>query len=244
MTQTVVLVETLKLALKSHGKTYRDVALALDLSEASVKRLFATNSLSLRRLDEICQLMGMEISDLVSLMATRLATTRELSEAQERDIVADSKLLLVVVCVLNKLTFEEILEEYTISESLLIQKLARLDRLRIIELLPKNRIKLLISSNFSWRENGPIQQFFHAKVKQEFFDSRFAGAAERLLSLNGLLSSASNEVFQRKMERLAEDFAELQRDDERLVLNERCGTTIVLAIRQWEFALFEQFRRA
>jgi transcriptional regulator with XRE-family HTH domain len=243
MAQTVFLIETLKQALKSHGKTYRDVAQTLNLSEASVKRLFSGNNMSLERLDETCQMMGMEISDLVKMMTGRVTKTKELTEKKEREIVDDPQLLLVAVCVLNKFTFSEILEHYLISETELIRKLAHLDRLHIIELLPKNRIKLLISSNFSWRENGPIQQFLQAKVGQEFFASRFGKPSEKLLSISGLLSDASNEIFQRKMERLAQEFSELQRDDERLNLSERHGTTIVLAIRQWEFGLIEKYKR-
>ncbi len=244
MAQTIALVETLKQALKAHGKTYRDVAHALELSEASVKRLFASNSLSLQRLDQICNLMSIEITDLVQMMNGRVSKTKELSEAQEQQIVDDTVLLVVAVCVLNKFTFEDIIAEYAISETDLIQKLAHLDRLKIIELLPKNRIKLLISSNFSWRENGPIQRFFQAKVEQEFFASRFDKKTERLISVSGLISLASNELFQRKMERLAEEFTDLQRDDERLPLTERRGTTMVLAVRQWEYGLFSQLKQA
>ncbi len=243
MGQTAVLVETLKQTLKSHGKTYRDVAAALALSEASVKRLFASNGLSLQRLDDICQMMGMEISDLVQVMSGRAAKTMELSETLEQQVADDPLLLLVAVSVLNKFTFEDILAKYAISDTELIQKLAHLDRLKIIELLPKNRIKLLISPNFRWRENGPIQRFFQDEVGQEFFASRFDQRTESLVSVSGLLSLTSNELFQRKMARLAEEFADLQRDDERLPLSERHGTTMVLAIRQWEYGLFERLKR-
>ena len=202
----------------------------------------ASIGLSLQRFDQICQMMGMEISDLVMMMSGRVTKTKELSEAQEQKIVDDTMLLVVAVCVLNKFTFSEIIEEYAITETELIQKLAQLDRLKIIELLPKNRIKLLISSNFSWRENGPIQRFFQSKVEQEFFASRFDKKAERLISVSGLVSFASNELFQRKMERLGEEFSDLQRDDEQLPLTERRGTTMVLAVRQWEFGLFSQLK--
>jgi hypothetical protein len=45
------------------------------------------------------------------------------------------------------------------------------------------------------------------------------------------------------MERVAEEFSDLQRDDERLPLQQRHGTTMALAIRQWEYGLFEQLKR-
>jgi hypothetical protein len=38
----------------------------------------------------------------------------------------------------------DITNEYKIKEAECIQKLAQLDRLKIIELLPKNKIKLLV----------------------------------------------------------------------------------------------------
>jgi len=137
MAQTVLLIDTLKQALKSHGLTYRDVATALGLSEASVKRLFAGNKLSLQRLDQICQLMGMEITDLTAMLSARHPKTEALSIAQEQEIADDVVLLLVAICVLNKFTFDEIREHYAITKTELIRKLAHLDRLKIIELFGK-----------------------------------------------------------------------------------------------------------
>ena len=40
MAQVSALIATLKRQLKAHGKTYADLALALNLSEASIKRMF------------------------------------------------------------------------------------------------------------------------------------------------------------------------------------------------------------
>ncbi len=68
MSQTAALIDTLKKTLKANGLTYRKVADKLKLSEASVKRLFAGQNISLNRLEQICQLMDMEISDLVNKM--------------------------------------------------------------------------------------------------------------------------------------------------------------------------------
>jgi len=123
-----------------------------------------------------------------------------------------------------------------------VQKLAQLDRLRIIELLPGNRIKLRIAANFNWLPNGPIQQFFHDKVQQDFFNSRFDKQHEKLLVLNGLLSKQSNREFQKKLQRLASEFEQLNREDAALPMDERHGTTAVLAMREWQYSLFEGFR--
>jgi len=62
MSQTGPLVDALKRALRQHGFTYVDVARALDLSESSVKRLFARKDLTLERLERVCALMQLEMT--------------------------------------------------------------------------------------------------------------------------------------------------------------------------------------
>ncbi len=243
MPQTQQLIETLKFALKAQKRTYADVANVLALSEASVKRLFAEKNLSLLRLEEICQMLDMEISDLVQLMNQRAQRIEQLTQEQEAEIAGDRVLLLVTVCALNRWTLDEILDHFNIREVDAIRCLTRLDRLKIIDLLPGNRIKLLISPNFHWIDNGPIRQLFRSRLQDDFFNSRFDRQSEKLVILNGMLSRKSNAVLQKKMERLAREFAELNDDDAGLPLEQRHGVTMVVAMSDWRFGLFAGLRR-
>ncbi len=244
MAQSTRLIQTLKKTLKSYGLTYADVAQHLNLSEASIKRLFSETNISLARLDQICELMNMEISDLVRQMREQSENRISgLSKAQEREIASDIGLLLVTVCVLNHWSLKDIVEHFTLTKPQCIQYLATLDRLKLIELLPKNKIKLLISAHFKWRENGAIQHFFQKNVLADFFNSRFDKRHEQFIVLNGMLSEKSNQVFQYKIDKLALDFDELTNQDVRLPLAEKKGYSAVLAIRPWRFGIFEQFVR-
>ena len=245
MAQTQQLIDALKRSLKAHGMTYADVASHLDLSEANIKRLFSKRTFTLERLDQICQMMEMEISDLVQEMNERAGATAitGLSIEQEAEIAGDLELLLVTVCVLNRWTMENIMQRFHISETKCIQHLAKLDRLQLIELLPRNRVKVLVARNFKWQENGPIQRFFQEKIEADFFASRFDRAEERLVVVNGMLSESSNRVFQRKMEHLAREFDELNDDDAKLPLEQRLGTTVVIAMRPWSYGLFDSLRK-
>lgn len=243
MAQSLHLINTLKKALKGHGLTYADIAKKINMSEASIKRMFSEKNFSLKRLEELCQCMDLEISDLLSLMKEDEQNISQLSEAQEKEIVNDLTLLLVTVCVLNRWSLKDIISHYKISETEGIQYLAKLDRLKIIELLPKNKIKLLVASNFTWIENGPIQQFFQSKVEKDFFNTRFKKANERLFVINGMLAENSNAVFQKKMEKLVKEFNDLNDSDAGLPIDDRHGTTVVMAIRQWEYGLFEHIRK-
>jgi DNA-binding Xre family transcriptional regulator len=244
MSQTREIINTLKKALKAQGKTYADVAVAIGLTEASVKRLFAQQSFSLARLDQVCQLLDIEVSDLIQLMNEQRQSLQQLTVEQEKELIGNMKLLIVAVSVLNRWTMDDILSWYTISEHECVRHLAKLDRLKIIELLPGNRIKLLVAPNFSWLENGPIQFFFQKKIGQEFFNTRFNRDDECLVVLNGMLSVQSNAEFQRKLKRLAREFDALNNDDAALELEERHGTTLVLAMRGWQYGLFKPFLKA
>lgn len=243
MPQINSLLTTLKKALKSHGITYAELAPKLDLSEASVKRLFAEQTISLQRLEQICQLMELEISDLVQMMNEQQPRLQHLSIEQEQEITQDLILLLITVSVLNRWTLADIISYYTLSENECIQKLARLDKLKIIELLPKNKIKLLVAPNFSWRENGPIQRFFQANIANEYFKTKFKDDDECLVVLNGMLSPHSNGEFQRKLKKLAREFDDINNDDASLPLEQRNGVTVVMAMRNWQYGLFKPLLR-
>lgn len=245
MAQTSALITTLKKLLRRHNKTYADVAICLELSEASVKRLFAEQNLSLQRLDTICTLLDIEISDLVHEMkAEQKRPISELTHAQEKQIADDLNLMMVTVCVLNRWSLNDIVTRYRFKETEVIRYLALLDRLRIIELQPNNRIKLLIAPNFKWRDDGPIMQLFRAKIETEYFRTTFTKSSEKLLVLNGMLSPASNEVFQRKMAQLAHEFDQLSKDDAHFPIGERNGSTVLIGIRDWDYErLFADYRR-
>jgi len=243
MSQTRPIIDTLKKELRKQGITYKQVAHGLGLSEASVKRLFSENSFTLARLEQVCVLLNLEIADLVHQMEKNLDLTTHLSLEQERELVADTKLLLMAHFLMNKLDFSDIIRIYDISETEGIRLLAKLDRMKIIELLPGNRVKLLISSKFKWINNGPIQRFHEQKVLTEFFDSKFEGAGEFRIFISGMLSRNANAEIIRKIKRLADETNELKSDSESLPLEQRFGTSLMVAIRPWEVEIFDRLRR-
>lgn len=244
MAQTTQLIDTLKRMLKLHRFSYADVAQQLSLSQASVKRLFSEQSFSLERLDKVCQMMEVEISDLVAEMSAHSRVmVSELSLEQEQQIADDVALLLVTVCILNRWTISQLMDHFRLSEHQCIQHLAVLDRLKLIELLPENKVKLRIAPNFKWRDNGPIQHFFQQKIAADFFDSSFTQQQEQLIVINGMLSKAGMAIFQRKLAQLVHEFDELNNDDAALPLGQRTGTTVVLATRSWQYGLFDSLRK-
>jgi hypothetical protein len=243
MAHTAALVEVLKRELKTRGVTYADLALKLKLSEASVKRMFSRRDFTLKRLDEICRGAQIEFAELARAVVRDETLISHLTLEQEREIVSDRKLFLIAVCALNYVTFDQIVETYDIAAAECVQLLARLDKLKFIELLPGNRVKLLVSRTFSWLPDGPIQRFFNNQAHNEFFRSRFNRPDEFMLVVNGMLSTTSSAELVTRLKRITREFSDLHNDDSRLPLGERSPMTLLVAVRHWQLQAFAELRR-
>ncbi len=243
MSQSQAMIDTLKVVLRQQGKTYQDVAEALQLSQASIKRLFSEKTFSLARFEQVCAFVDLTLSDLIRLMEKQAALITHLTHEQEKELVGDVHLLLMANCLLNHWSFSDVIQTYTIDELPGIQLLAKLDRMKIIALLPGNRVKLRVSREFSWLSDGPIQRFYERSVQTDFLGSSFNGPGELRVFTSGMLSRQSNQQVMTKAQRLAQEFNQLHREDETLPLDERFGTSLVLAMRPWELAIFADLRR-
>ncbi len=239
MSETRGLIQALKQALRQHPMTYAEVATGLGMSEANVKRLFASERITLDRVEAICRLIDMGLSDLFALYSAGREQIQQLSEEQEQELVADARLLLVAVCVRNELNFVEILQYHHLSETELIRCLAKLDRLKVIDLLPGNRIRLRIDRNFRWIENGPIEQFYRKTIQHEFINGRFEADGRRFCF--GMLGRNSQALLKKRLEALAYDFIQLHLADRALPWDQRNSVGLLMALREWEFSILSPY---
>jgi len=200
MSETSLLTSCLKRALRARGFTYADIAIPLELSEASVKRLFSEKSFSLKRMELVCRHIGLSLSDLMKMVERDQEYISQLTEEQETILVSDNRLVLVTLLVFSDWTFDLMQKICTFSKPELIQLLVKLDKLGLIELLANNHFKLLTAKNFSWRANGPALQYFKANIQSDFFSTDFSEANERLYMLTGMLSEERRLEFTKKLE--------------------------------------------
>jgi DNA-binding Xre family transcriptional regulator len=238
------LVDSLKRTLKARGITYATLARQLDLSEATVKRMFSTGAINLKRLDEICQALDVGLAELATEARSGRDPLAELSVEQEQALVDDPALMLGMYLVLNRWQQDEVLARYALSETQWTLLLARLDRLGVIELLPGNRTRPRTQRNFRWRPEGPMQRFFQQRLLPEFFGRAFDGEQDRLLLLSGMVSPASAALIDRRLKEVAEEFDLAMEQDAKLPAAERLGVSLVLARRPWSLGLFSDLRKA
>ncbi len=243
MTSSTRIIDTLKRQLKVRGITYKGLAEYLDLSESAVKHMFSTGNFSLRRLDDICAVLELDIGDLVDISESHRQKIEQLSEENEQEIVADPRLLLVAYCLVNYWSFDEIIQRYDISPQAGLKYLRKLDRMRVIELQPGDRVRLLVANNFGWRKNGAIEKFFRSRVQTEFFSHDFQDDSSIRIVKNGMLTRKSQLQLIEKLKAIGELFDDTTWDERKLSATERRGTTMVLAIRHWFFEGFRHLER-
>jgi transcriptional regulator with XRE-family HTH domain len=243
MAEAAAFVEGLKRHLKARKITYAEVAKSLRVSEASVKRMFSKGSFTLDRFEQICQFAGTSITQLARETDSGKVHVSQLTLEQEKEIIRDRKLLLIALCALNQLTLEQIVDTYSVSKTECIQLLVKLDRIKFLELLPNNQVKLLVARTFSWLPEGPIQQYFKARAQNEYFRSQFGGPDEILLLVSGMLSPASTQLMLSRLKRVANEFSEMHNADAGLALSGRRPASLVVAMRPWELDEFRELRR-
>jgi len=244
MKQTQAIHAALKKLMRSRGKTYADAAGVLDLSQASIKRLFSQQALSVSRLEALCDWLHVDVQDLVRMSREQEPLTTQLGEDQEAVLLADTGLLLVTYLLLNHWTQEEILETYGFSRPELTRRMFRLQELGLVEVLPFDRVRLRTARNFSWRRDGPVQRFFADQVLKEFLSSAFEEPGETMEFVSGMLSRKSILELQGRIAELARGFDDLVEFDLGLPAEERLGSSLYVAFRSWEFSDFSALRKS
>jgi transcriptional regulator with XRE-family HTH domain len=242
MPHAITLVDTLKRLLKARGITYGDLAGRIDMSEASVKRMFSQKNFTLQRLDEILVASGIEFDELSAAQNTPTLIS-QLTLAQEREIIGDPRLLVVAVSAMNHIGFDDIVRIYDMSEAQVTRYLLRLDKIGFLELLQNNRVKLLISRTFGWIANGPIQTYFRHEAAADYLDSRFDGEGEMMRLVNVMLSRQSSVALLERLKQVAAEFSLQHQHETRLPFEQKHAISFIVAARPWVPRAFKSLLR-
>ena len=232
----------LKAHFKARGMTYADVARALKVSEPTVKRIFATRNCTLERLDALCELAQVDLADLARGLPRAERLLDRLTHEQEEELVRDPALLLVAVAAIHQVRVDEILQVYRLDEAQCIKLLVRLEKLGILELHERNRIRLLLSRTFAWIPDGPIMRYVISQAT-DFFDYSFDGPGEVMRVLNLRISKDAQVALLRQMEQLAREYAEQAAADAYLPLDQRPALSVLFAARAWWPRIFKGLSR-
>ncbi len=232
----------LRMHLKARGMTYAEVARALKISEATVKRIFATKSCTLERLDSICDLLQVDLAELARGAPRDDKLISRLTPQQEQELMAEPALLLVAICAIQQMRVDEIVHLYDLDEAQCVKLLLKLERIGIVEVHENNRIRLRLARTFAWNPDGPIMRYARSQAP-DFFNHAFEGPGEFMRMVTVRVSGEARMALLRRLEQVAREYDDQHRADSRLPLEQRYPLSVMLAVRYWEPALFKALRR-
>ncbi|MBL8481679.1 MAG: helix-turn-helix transcriptional regulator [Rhodocyclaceae bacterium] len=236
------LFDALKLHFKARGLTYADAARALGISEASVKRIFSRRDCTLERFAALCELVQVDLGELVRGQPRSRRLLTRLTWEQEQTLVGDTRLLLVAVCALNQIRVDEMLAAYRLERSECIALLLRLEGLGLLELHPNDRIRLSVARTFAWIPNGPIMRYMSERAA-DYFRHPFDAPGESMRIVSVRVSAAAALGLVARLEQIAREYAEQHAADAVLPLAERPALSVCLAVRHWEPPEFRALAR-
>ncbi len=236
MSQTQNLLQSLKKCLRARGLTYRDVAVALEISEPSVKRIFSEQTFSLQRLEDVCRFLDLSFYDLARM--TRHDGEEEITQLtlqQERGLANDPLVLTYFYLLLTGRTPAKISKEFGLDAQQQTSMLVRLSKLKLVELLSNNNGRLLTGRRIDWRRDGPIRKLYQRQVQSAFMESKFDGGDEMFRFDTGELSAASVSVLTKKFEKLSQEFDEFAELDISTPAAKKKAYGLMLGFRPWTF---------
>lgn len=238
------LLVALKRLLRERGWRYADLAAALGVSEPTIKRVLSSGRMDLARLEQICDALDIDFFELARSARGTRESRRHLTLHQEQALAAEPRLMTVFHLLCQGWRTAAIGEGYGLKPPELVRLLAQLDRLRLLELLPGNHVRLRVPRDFSWRDDGPVRARYLQMASHEFLRDDFAAAEAHFALEIRELGEASVATLRRKVDKLVADFKEAAELDVSLPSERRRSVGMLVALRPWVFSLAESLRTA
>jgi DNA-binding Xre family transcriptional regulator len=231
--------QALKIILKSKDKKYIEVAQWLGLSESSVKRLFSKGTLTLPQMEALCQKLKLDFVDLVQTANATRPLPTALTLEQEQELVADIDLFRIFYLLFRKWSARQIATAYNMDDVTITRSLLTLEELGLLELLPENRVKLLVSSQLKWLPDGPIATLFRNDVTQDFLAECLETHPDHLLIFIPCeLSEEGARRIKKTLLTFAADVQDVSELEAKVQKRQSKGHGVLLAMRPWVHPLF------
>ncbi|MBX2988372.1 MAG: helix-turn-helix transcriptional regulator [Bdellovibrionaceae bacterium] len=214
---SAALLTALKRALKSKGVTYKELAEELGLSESGVKKMLTAKDLSLSRLMEICDWLGVPASDLVRLAEKEDIREVELSDEQSRALAADPLLFRLFWRLLEQEGLLAVARAEGLTAAQMKKHLLKLESLELLRVNADGRVRLRHRGLYRWKPGNPLVDRLNREWSRLTLD-RVLKAPPTALSVHRLsalkLTEGSIRELIQGMNELADEFARRARREE------------------------------
>lgn len=219
------------------------MAEALGVSESSVKRLLGSKKIGLDRIEKICEATGISFSEVCKLAEWQdedpfLTLTFE----QEKTLSESPRLLHYFTLLTDGYKPQQIEKEFQISPAESKKFLFTLDKCNLIELHPKDKVKLIKNGLFRFRREGPVGKMVFQQLKEGYLYSDFKAADEFLRFGMRRLSGAALGKLKLKIEKIFLELEEEAHYEMQIESNEK-EYGVLFAFRPWHYSIMNVLKR-
>lgn len=221
--------------MKSSGVTYDQLALKLSLSTATIKRLLNGHiPMSIVRLEEVCRILGIDFYELARISKYGIkAQVTFLTLEQEKTLADNEELFVVFYLVVMGKSFEEIINEYRFTRSQIIKLASKLETLDILELHPKNKLKMKVYRKSRWNFDGPLHKKYMIAMAKEFAQEVYEKQDSFRFFFNCPVSAESRNIVLSKMRDLTREIERLSETDLNIEKKTETSMNIFIGAREW-----------
>lgn len=243
MSQIDQFLMALKRALKNKQWNYRQVAEALHMSESSVKRLLSNKKISLDRIEKICEATGISFSDVCKLAEWQNEDPYlVLSFEQEKILSENPRLLHYFTLLTEGLSPQKIEKNFQISSAESKKYLFTLDKCNLIELHPKDKVKLIKNGLFRFRRDGSVGQVIFNQIKDSYLYSDFKANDEFFRFSMRRLSAGALGKLKSKIEKLYLELEEEAGYEMQIEGNDK-EYGVLFAFRPWTYSIMNVLKK-
>lgn len=219
------------------------MAEALGVSESSVKRLLGSKKIGLDRIEKICEATGISFSEVCKLAEWQdedpfLTLTFE----QEKTLSESPRLLHYFTLLTDGYKPQQIEKEFQISPAESKKFLFTLDKCNLIELHPKDKVKLIKNGLFRFRREGPVGKMVFQQLKEGYLYSDFKAADEFLRFGMRRLSGAALGKLKLKIEKIFLELEEEAHYEMQIESNEK-EYGVLFAFRPWHYSIMNVLKK-
>ena len=224
-----------KSSLKAKNIIYRDLAKSLNLSESSIKRILASKSISLERIDEICRVCDISFSEVCrNANFEEDVSSYTVTKEQEKILAENPRLLHYFILLNDGLSPAKIEKNFEITTQESKKNLLHLDKINLLELHPRDRIKLKNKTGtLRFRKDGAVGKILFAQTKNNYLNHDFESNLDYIRFVTNVFAEESLIKFKKKFDKIVSELQEESRMASSIDPKGLHDMGVLLAFRPW-----------
>lgn len=223
----MMILQTIKKMLKTQKISYQDLALQIGMSESGVKKLLTAKDISVTRLSQIAEILGVGLADLMKMSEDQNIKSVRLTKKQEESLFENSSLFRVFwLLAIEEKNQNEIKRIEKLNAQQLERLFLKLETLDLLRRSPKGQILSVHKGLYRWVGDNPflnkLNREWSENTLRKVLKDRESSTKYHRLSYMKMTPSLREEFFQ-KLTELVDDYA---RKAQRARLDSRDLTSI------------------